>query len=128
MNPDSGTTFLINAGLVAALVPVLLTVGQGIKAPLRIPDDWMPLVNALIGGGLAVLYTLQSGQATTWGPVAMAAVTGAFAGFSTGKAYDGAKRMGWIHRPPAMPRQATAPDHHRRPALNRMGPPHVPAP
>lgn len=115
LNPDSGTTFVLNGALVAALVPILLAVGQAYKAPLHVPDDWVPLINALIGAILAAVYTLASGQASTWGPVAIAALSGAFAGFTSGKAYDGAKRVGWVHTPPAVPRHVP-PDHHKRPS------------
>jgi drug/metabolite transporter (DMT)-like permease len=127
MNPDSGTTLIVNAALVAALVPILTVIGQAIKGPLHIPDDWMPLVNAVIGAALAVVYSLQTGQAQTWGPVAMAAISGAFAGFTTGKAYDGAKRVGMIRSTPVVA-PAEAPAHHRQPTRHNMPPSTPPAP
>lgn len=122
LNPDAGSTAIINAALVAMLIPILTTIGQAYKGPLHVPDDWVPLINALIGAILAVVYSLGTAQATTWGPVAIAAISGAFAGFSTGKAYDGAKRVGWVRRPPSMPRAAVLPDHHQRPSRYGLPP------
>lgn len=122
LNPDAGTTLILNSALIAALIPILTVIGQAYKGPLHVPDDWVPLINGLIGAILAAVYSLNTGQGQTWGTVAFGALSGAIAGFMSGKAYDGAKRVGWIRRAPVVARTASPPDHHRRPSLYGMDP------
>jgi hypothetical protein len=87
---------LVNTVLVAALVPVLTAIGQLLK---NVPyfaaiPQWLPLINAVLGIGIALAYTFARTQPTGLPPTAMevllAVIAGVLAGGWSGRVHDAA--------------------------------------
>lgn len=91
---DDLNGFLVNAALVAALVPVLTAIGQLLKSlpGLRAVPEWLPLILAGVGIVLAVGYTLaraqSSGTSATSVELVLAAISGVMAGTMAARTYD----------------------------------------
>lgn len=91
---DDTTNVLVNAALVAALVPVLTAIGQLLKGlpGLRSVPEWLPLINALLGVVIAVGYTLarasSGGAPATAVELVLAVIAGVMAGQLSARVYD----------------------------------------
>lgn len=92
---DDVNNVLVNAALVAALVPVLTAIGQMLKGlpGLRSVPEWLPLINAALGVVIAVAYTLaraqSGGQPATSVELVLAVLAGVMAGQLSARVYDG---------------------------------------
>jgi hypothetical protein len=93
---DDPNNVLVNAALVAMLVPVLTAIGQVLKGvpALRSVPEWLPLLNVLIGIGIAVAYTFARANTAGVPPTAMelllAVIAGVMAGQLSARVYDAA--------------------------------------
>ena len=91
---DDPNNILVNAALVAALVPILTAIGQMLKGlpGIRSVPEWLPLINAALGVLIAVGYTLARAQSAgvpaTAVELVLAAIAGVMAGSLSAKTYD----------------------------------------
>lgn len=91
---DDPNNVLVNAALVAMLVPILTAIGVLLKGlpPLRRVPEWLPLINAGLGVLIAVVYTLARAHDARTPPTAvelvLAVIAGIMAGQLSARVYD----------------------------------------